>query len=283
MAANATALLRHLRRLASQHSIGAVSDSALLERFVRCRDEGAFSALVARHGPLVLRVCRRVLADAHTAEDAFQATFLVLARRAGAIRRRQRLAGWLHGVAYRVALKARTAETLRQGRETPSADLAPLDPRPDPLAELTARELLSVLDKEVQRLPEVYRLPVLLCCLEGHTQEEAARLLGWTAGSVRGRLERGRARLRDRLARRGLTLPAVLAVVGIGQGTASAGLPVALAGATVRAALAFAEVGGAPADAISVRVAALAEGGLKSMAAVQLKVGAALVLLTGVL
>jgi RNA polymerase sigma factor (sigma-70 family) len=283
MASNPAVLLRHLRRLASQHATDAASDPALLESFVRGRDERAFAALVARHGPMVLRVCRRVLADPHAAEDAFQATFLVLARRAGAIRRRQRLAGWLHGVAYRVARKARTAEALRQGREAPSADLAPPDPRPDPLAELTARELLGVLDEEVQRLPEVYRLPVLLCCLEGHTQEEAARRLGWTAGSVRGRLERGRARLRDRLARRGLTLPAALAVVGLGQGAASAGLSAALAGATVRAALAFAAAGGVPAGAISARVAALAEGGLKSMTAVKLKIGAALVLLTGVL
>src|SRR5438270_8946996 len=106
------------------------------------------------------------------------------------------------------------------------------DPQPEPLDRLTARELLAAVDEEVQRLPEVYRLPVLLCCLEGHAQEEAARLLGWTPDSLRGRLERGRARLRRRLARRGLTLPAALAAVGIGQAAASAALPAALAGAT---------------------------------------------------
>jgi RNA polymerase sigma factor (sigma-70 family) len=280
--ANPVTLVQHLHRLASGSQIAA-SDGQLLEQFVRRRDGAAFATLVARHGPLVLRVCRRLLADHHAADDAFQATFLVLARRAAAIRHPQRLAGWLHGVAYRVALKARTAETLRLGREAPAADLAPRDPHPDPLAQLTARELLALVDEEVQHLPEVYRLPVLLCCLEGHTLEEAARMLCWRPGSVRGRLDRGRARLRERLARRGLTLPAALAAAAIGQETASAGLPMMRADATVRAAMAFVVLDGTGAGTIPSRVMLLAEEGLKGMALSKVKLAAGLVLLSAVL
>jgi RNA polymerase sigma factor (sigma-70 family) len=274
------ALLRHLRRLVSRPCPDPAADAELLGRFVRRRDEVAFAALVERHGPMVLRVCRRVLADPHAAEDALQAVFVVLARRAADIRPREAVAGWLHGVAYRVARKARAADSRRRRREGPSAGLAPPDPRPDPLAELTVRELLTALDEEVQRLPRSYRLPVILCCLEGHTQEEASRLLGWTPGSVKGRLERGRARLRERLARRGLSLPAALAAVGVGQGAASAGLSATLAGATVRAA-AFA--GGAGASAIPDRVLALAEAGMRGMAVAKAKVTLGLVLLAGAL
>src|SRR5262249_26217231 len=162
--------------------------------------QAAFAELVARHGLMVLHACRRVLSDGHLAEDAAQATFLVLARKADTIRPPEALAGWLHGVACRVAKKARPA-----GGPQPPRPAVPPD-RPagggDPLAEVSARELLSVLDEEVRRLPEAYRLPVLLCCLEGLSQEEAARRLGWAAGSLRGRLERGRKRLLERLARR---------------------------------------------------------------------------------
>jgi RNA polymerase sigma factor (sigma-70 family) len=281
MAPRSAVLLRHLRRLASGPCTDPPADAELLERFVRCRDETAFAALVERHGPMVLRLCRRVLADPHAAEDALQAVFLVLARRAGAIRPGEALAGWLHGVAYRVARKAQAASRRRQ-REQPSADLAPPDPRPDPLAELTVRELLTALDEEVQRLPRAYRLPVILCCLEGHTQDEAARLLGWTPGSVRGRLERGRARLRERLARRGLSLSAALAAVGLGPGAASVGLSAALAG-KVRAAVAFAAGGGARVSAIPDRVLALAEAAMKGMAMTKAKLTLRLVLLAVVL
>src|SRR4051812_4155274 len=169
MPARLIRLLRHLHRLAAP----AVTepDAVLLARFARDRDEDAFAALVARHGPLVWRACRRVLGDLHAAEDAFQATFLVLARKAGSVGHPDALAGWLYGVARRVALKARSARPRL--REQGLADApAPADPHPDPLAEVTARELLAVLEDEVGRLPEVYRLPVLLCCLEGLSQEE---------------------------------------------------------------------------------------------------------------
>jgi RNA polymerase sigma factor (sigma-70 family) len=254
----------------------------LLDRFVRCRDEAAFTALVSRHGPLVLRLCRRLLQREHDVEDAFQATFLVLARRAVAVRCRDSLAAWLHGVAYRVASRVRAADA-RQQSKVPGAELTPPDPHPDPLDELTARELLAVVDEEVQRLPSAHRLPVVLCCLEGKSQEEAARLLGWTPGSVKGRLERGRARLRDRLARRGLTLPAALAAVAIGQGGASAPVSAALAGATVRAAVVFAAGGKVAGGVIPDRVAAPAEGAMKAMLTSKLKIAAGLVLAVCVL
>jgi RNA polymerase sigma factor (sigma-70 family) len=230
-------LLRHLRRLASGPAPGPASDAHLLERFIRRRDEDSFAALVGRHGPMVRGVCRRLLADAHTAEDCFQATFLVLARRDASVRPREALAAWLYGVARRVALKARSASARRPARPLPSGGLAPADPRPDPLDQLTARELLSALEEEVARLPEVHRLPVILCCLEGLCQEEAARRLGWTHGSVKGRLERGRARLRARLAKRGLSLPAVLAAACAGHAVTAGG---AAAVPLARAALAFA-------------------------------------------
>jgi RNA polymerase sigma factor (sigma-70 family) len=264
MAPTATQLLNYLRRLAAPPAPDLDTDAALLDRFARRRDETAFAQLVGRHGPMVLRLCRRVLGDAHAADDAFQATFLILSRQASAVRRPGALAAWLHAVAYRVALKARTAGQRRRLHETPAPDLTPPDPRPDPLEELTARELLTVLDEEVQRLPEVYRLPVLLCGLEGRTQEEAAAQLGWTPGSVRGRLERGRRQLHLRLARRGLSLSAALAAVELSRGAALA----------VPAVSAM----GAGAGAISVRAVALAEVALPGVAAVRLVVGMAAVL-----
>jgi RNA polymerase sigma factor (sigma-70 family) len=237
-------LLRCLRRLSAPSA--ADTDAVLLGRFAQRRDEDAFADLVARHGPMVLNVCRRVLGDAHAAEDAYQATFLVLARKAGSVRRPDALAGWLYGVASRVARKARSAGARR--REGALAGTPePPDPRPDPLAELTARDLLRVLEEEVQRLPEAYRLPVVLCCLEGLSQEEAARRLCWTAGAVKGRLERGRRRLRERLARRGLALSAALAVVEVTH-VGAAGVPALPAAAPAR-------------------VLALAEGALRSSTA----------------
>jgi RNA polymerase sigma factor (sigma-70 family) len=192
---------RCLRRLPT-----AAPDAALLRAYAADGDADAFRALVERHGPMVLRLCRRLLGDAHAAEDAFQATFLALARQAGSLRRPERLAAWLFGTARRVALKARVAEARRRRHEARAA------PRPaaDPHHELTARELLAALDEEVGRLPERYRLPLLLVYWQGLTQTEAAQMLGWSPSSVKGRLERGRARLADRLARRGFAPGAVL-------------------------------------------------------------------------
>jgi len=204
--------LKHLNRLTSGTELESLSDGALLARFVRENDNGAFSALVTRHGPMVYNACRRQLGNAHAAEDAFQATFLVLARKAATVNR-DSVAAWLHGVAGRIALNARRTARRHPVREDAlTADEAP-DTHTDPLSRISARELLQMLEEEVQRLPSDYRVAVVLCCMEGLSQEEAALRLGWTVGSVKGRLERGRARLRARLTRRGLTPPAVATVL----------------------------------------------------------------------
>jgi RNA polymerase sigma factor (sigma-70 family) len=200
----------------------AATDADLLRTYAIDRDADAFRALVARHGPLVLGVCRRILKDAHAAEDAFQATFLVLARRAGSVRRPEALAAWLFGVARRVALKARTSEHRRTKRESQPIEQSRHSQEPG--EELAARELLAALDADLLQLPSAYRVPLVLCYWQGLTQAEAARRLGWSAGAVKGRLERGRARLAERLRARGfaasdvrpilLTPAAVAAVPG---------------------------------------------------------------------
>jgi RNA polymerase sigma factor (sigma-70 family) len=274
MSDRAGRLIRQVRRLAHAGS-DPTSDAALLTRFVADQDQAAFAALVDRHGPMVLRTCRRTLGSLPDAEDAFQATFLVLARKAATVQPPAALAAWLHGVACRVALQAR-AGGARRARAVPLSECAPADPRLDPLAKLTVREALAILDEEVRRLPQTYRLPVILCCLEGLSQEETARQLGWTPGSVKGRLERGRSRLRDRLARRGLTLPSALALVGLGHG-ASAGLSAGLAATTVRLAAAFV-ASKTPAGVIPARVAALVQPILNGMTATRWKIGSALTL-----
>ncbi len=275
-------LTRFLSRLRHQAArTGGDSDAALLGRFAGLRDQDAFAALVARHGPMVFNVCRRVLGDAHDAEDAFQATFLVLARKAGALRRPGRLPGWLYGVAHRVALRARRSTARRPILAAPAEASEPLDPGPDPLAALTARDLLRALEEEVRALPRAYRLPVVLCCLEGLSQEEAARRLEWTAGSVKGRLERGRAWLRARLERRGLTLPAALAVAEASRGAARTGVPPALVAATTRAGAVFAADPGSAPGGVSPEAVALANRGLRAMSWSKLQAAVVLVAVAG--
>ena len=259
MAAHSEHLLRRVRNLVPRPA-DTSSEAELLDRFVRLHDEDAFAALVARHGPMVLGLCRRVLRDAHAAEDAAQATFLVLARRAAAIRRPETLAAWLHHTARNLALNHLRAEARRRQREQQCTRPVPAA-CPDPLDELTVRELLAIFDEEVQRLPERYRLPLIHCCLEGRTQEEAAGLLGWTPGSVKGRLERGRALLHSRLARRGLTLSAAL--MGL-EAVRGAGLPAGFAHAALRGVARF--TGSAGGAGLGQNVALLAEAGLRSAA-----------------
>jgi RNA polymerase sigma factor (sigma-70 family) len=203
-------------------------DAVLLRRFVDARDEPAFSELVRRYGGLVWRTARAAARDRASAEDAFQATFLALARHASAIRNPAALAGWLHRTAHRAAVRSRKSGA----RELPTS-FEPAAPQPDPLDQLSARELLAAIDEEVQALPETYRAVVLLCGVEGLSQEEAAKRLGWSAGSLKGRLERGRERLRERLDARGLTVPATLAGL-ITPGNASAA-PTKLIGSTLSA------------------------------------------------
>jgi RNA polymerase sigma factor (sigma-70 family) len=221
----------------------SATDADLVHRFVCDRDEGAFAALVDRHGPLVLGVARRVVGDEHTAEDVFQATFIMLARRARSLRQAAALPAWLHRTACNLARTAARARRRRYRAEARAVGRA----AGDPLDDLSSRELLAILDEELCQLPEAFRLPLMLCCLEGRSQEEAAAILGWTPGSVKGRLERGRKCLKDRLARRGLTF-AIAAGAPLLLGSPS--LAAALRQATLQAA-----IGGAP---LSAEVAALA-------------------------
>jgi RNA polymerase sigma-70 factor (ECF subfamily) len=207
------------------------TDSKLLRRFTAAGEEDAFAALVVRHGPLVLSVCRRLLGDVHDAEDAFQATFLLLARQAGSIRKPDSLASWLYGVAYRLAGKMRSETARRRLLEKRAAAPASADPA----AEVTWRELRTVLDEELNELPDHYRVTFLLCYEEGKTQDEAARQLGWPRGTLKRRLERARDLLRGRLLRRGITLSAALIALGLAPRAASAAVSASLVAATVKA------------------------------------------------
>ncbi len=205
------------------------SDAHLLGRFLSGGDAEAFSELVRRHGPMVLAACRRLLPDAHDVDDVFQATFLVLIRKAGSIRRREQLANWLYGVACRAALKVRTQNARRHGRERPLGDV-PVD---GDAAELVWRELRPLLDEELHRLPEKYRTPVVLCYLEGISKREAARRLGWPEGTLSIRLHRAREILRGRLTRRGVTLSVGVVVAALSECRALGAVPASLLTATV--------------------------------------------------
>jgi len=246
-------LLRHIHHLAGPCAAAEDSDRVLLQRFAARREEAAFAALVQRHGTLVLNVCRRLLRQEQDAEDVFQATFLLLARKAGSVRWRDTVAPWLHAVAHRLALKARTRAVRRRREEQRVAELRSTTTAED----LSWREAVGILEEELGRLPDRYRAPLLLCCWDGKTRDEAAQLLGWTVGSLKGRLERGRELLRRRLVRRGVALSAGLLAAGLARG----GVPAALADATVR--LALGAVSGA-AGIVPPAVAALADAALSA-------------------
>ncbi|HVK14080.1 MAG TPA: sigma-70 family RNA polymerase sigma factor, partial [Gemmataceae bacterium] len=201
-----TDVLRQLRANTGPEGADPASDRELLDGFASGRDQAAFERLVARHGPMVLDVCRRGLANEADAEDAFQATFLVLARKAGRIGWGELVANWLYGVARRTAARARVEAAKRRARE--SAAPSP-QASPDPLDRVTARELLDLLDEEISRVPVRYRGPLVACHLEGKTRDEAAEEFGWSLATLARRLERGRKLLGARLARRGLALAVV--------------------------------------------------------------------------
>jgi RNA polymerase sigma factor (sigma-70 family) len=254
------ALLRHLRQRTAPTP--ELSDGQLVGRFAAVRDEAAFEALLERHGPMVLNLCRSLLRDEHDAEDAFQATFLVLACKAGSIRKSRSVASWLYGVARRIALRAR-ARAARRRQET----LDRIDPAGPQTDSADLRELRWLLVEELQRLPEKYRAPLVLCYLEGKTNQAAARELGWPSGSMSTRLARGRELLRERLAAKGLPISAGLLTL-TATGTVRAVVPAPLFDSTVRAVALFAAGGTAPA-AVSV---ALAQGVLRAMTTAKLKV-----------
>jgi RNA polymerase sigma factor (sigma-70 family) len=274
--AQARPLIRHVRRLVAPHLAATATDPWLLERFAAERDEAAFAALVRRHGPAVLAVCRRVLRDPHLAEDAFQATFLVLARQAGSLRRPESLGAWLHGVACRTARKAGTAEARRRAVERRAAT-PPQARDPD---DLVWRDLRPVLDGAVNGLAERYRVPFVLHHLQGLAVAEVARRLGCPQGTVAARLARAREQLRGRLARRGLTLSAGALAAVLSQKAVAAWVPATLPAATARAAAAVAGEGMA-AGTVSATAADLAQGG-QAMLTAKVKAGAALLLIAAV-
>jgi RNA polymerase sigma factor (sigma-70 family) len=237
--------VRHLCTAASRDPAAVRTDAQLLACFVASRDESAFAELVGRYDGLVRTVCHNVLHNEEDAEEAAQATFLLLAHRASSLREPDVVAAWLHGVAYRTALRARRDNARRRDREA-RARAAPAEALRDPSAEASWRELQRFLDEELRRLPEKLRAPFVLCCLEGHGHREAARRLGWKTGTVSGRLDRARKVLRSRLARRGVSLSAVLCGLALLEGRGSSAVPVA---ETVAAALQFSgrPAGGGPA------------------------------------
>jgi RNA polymerase sigma factor (sigma-70 family) len=273
-------VLRSLRGVAAASA--AVPDAELVQRFAAVGDASAFELLVWRHGPMVLGVCRRVLRQEQDAEDAFQAAFLALARKAGSVGRRGSVGGWLYRVAHRIALDARERAARRRHRERAAGRRAEAAGVPDPAAEAGGRELWRVLDDELGRLPERCREAFVLCCLEGRSGPEAARELGCAAKAVESRLARARARLRAGLARRGLLPPAVLTAAALCPATAKAGLPPPLVAAALRT-VALAGGRAATGAAVSAHVLSLTEGVLRTMLVSKLKAVGAVVLAAGVI
>jgi RNA polymerase sigma factor (sigma-70 family) len=271
-------VLRHLRRAVLGPDGGQQTDGDLLRSFLDQRDETAFAALVRRHGPMVLGVCRRVLHNGHDAEDAFQATFLVLVRKAAAIVPREMVGNWLHGVAYRTATKARTMAAKRQALERKAGP----PPEQQAAADPVWRDLQPLLDRELHQLPDKYRVPVVLCDLEGKTRTEAARQLGWPEGTLSWRLASARALLAKRLARRGVALSAGALALLLSQ-QASACVPAPLLVAAVKSATLSAAGQALVPGLISPEVAALTQGVLQTMYWTRLKIMLALSLAVGVL
>jgi RNA polymerase sigma factor (sigma-70 family) len=267
-------LVRRLRRLVEAHSTKNFSDAQLLEQFVRTRDEAAFAGLMCRHGGLVWHVCRQVLHHEQDAEDAFQACFLVLALKAASLHREQGLGNWLYGVAYRVAMNAKRKAARRQAHESRKAAAAP-PTLPDALA---LQELQSGLLEEIHRLPEKYRVPLVLCGLEGKSKSEAARELGWKEGTVSGRLARARRMLAGRLARRGVLLSAAWAATTVSAESGAAVIPTTLVKATAEAARQLAGGQALTTGIVSNPVATLVKEALKTMSATRLKLALTFVL-----
>jgi RNA polymerase sigma factor (sigma-70 family) len=266
-------VIRGLRRAVGPAGGGGLTDADLLRRWVAGRDEGAFEALLWRHAAAVLGVCRRVLGDAHEAEDAAQATFLTLARKAAAIGRRQAVAAWLYSVAYRAALRAQSRRPRTVVQSPRDLGTVPARPDEDP----AWRDLRPVLDEEIGRLPAKYRAPFVLCHVEGRTNEEAARELGCPVGTVLSRLARARQRLRARLTRRGVTLTAAALAAALAGESAAAAVPGVLVRGAVRAAV-LAAAGKGLAGVVSTEVVALTEGVVRAMLLTKVKVAGAVVL-----
>jgi RNA polymerase sigma factor (sigma-70 family) len=273
MATQMSELVQYLRRAMLRQDGAGLTDGQLLERFVAERDEAAVAALVRRHGPMVWGVCLRVLGNHHDAEDAFQATFLVLVRRAETIAPRERVGNWLYGVAHRTALKARALLAKQRTREKQMAALPEIGVESQQLR----HDLHLVLDQELSRLPNKYRVAIVLCDLEGRSRTEAARQLGVPPGTLASQLTRGRALLARRLTRHGLALSGGMLVAALAEQTVACPPPFAMA-ATIKAVTAVAAGQAASTGAVSVHAAALTEGMVKTMTLSKIKIATGLLL-----
>jgi RNA polymerase sigma factor (sigma-70 family) len=270
-------VIHHLRKAVLALDGAELTDGQLLESYITRRDETAFETLVRRHGPMVYGVCRRSLGNPHDAEDAFQATFLVLVRKAESVVPREMVASWLYGVARTTAQRSRAIAARRRVRERqvlkmPEPATAPHDPWND---------LRSVLDRELQHLPEKYRVPIIVCDLEGHSIKEAARRLCWPQGTLAGRLARARALLARRLGRHGLQVTAAALAALLAENVASAGVPARAVAAMLEAVRSFA-AGPAVSGAISIQVASLTQGVLNTMLLTKIKTVTTVVLLCAI-
>jgi RNA polymerase sigma factor (sigma-70 family) len=248
-------LSRFLHRLKRQMAAETLRDQSdqLVARFLACQDEAVFEVLLRRHGPMVYRVCWRVLQHSQDTEDVFQVVFLLLARKLRTVRNRDSLASWLHGVAHRAALKARAQAARRRQREERVCASGPAVP-PD---ETTWRELRAVLDAELNQLPEKWRLPLILHYLEGRTQDETARHLGWSKSTLVRRLGEARAALRRRLTRSGIVWPAAFSALLVSECATPAAVPPELVGSTVDAVAGTTAGKAAAAGLVSAKVLAL--------------------------
>lgn len=257
-------------------STGVLTDGQLLGRFAASGEEAAFAELVRRHGPMVLRVCQRVLGHAADAEDAFQATFIVLARKAKSIRRPELLGNWLYGVAYRVARKLGTGARRRQSRERHLVDVVANQGSRD--ADLAWQDVQPVLDEEVNRLPDKYRVPLVLCCLEGQTNAQVADGLHCSERTVERRLADARELLRQRLTRRGLAVTGAVLAAALAPNAAAAAVPATLATTAIQAA----GVAVAGKAVVATPAMVLADGAIKAMTVAKLKVAGAALLVASV-
>ncbi len=264
-----------LGRLFDSGTVTGLSEAQLLERFLVHRDESAFEAILHRHGPMVLGVCRRILDDPHDVADAFQTTFLILVKKARSIRDRDVLGTWLYGVARRVAVRAKVNARCRRTRERTEAEgLDVQQPRGD---RLEATELRALIDDELERLPSRYRQPIILCDLEGQTHEQAAALIGCPVGTVKSRLSRGREQLRSRLVRRGVAPSAALLASTLAADAAQA-VPVEWINQTLQAAVTLAAGNAVAAGTFSAGVVTLWKGVVRSMFLAKLNYAAAAVM-----
>jgi RNA polymerase sigma factor (sigma-70 family) len=268
-------IVQHIRRMVLRDPHG-LTDGQLLDAFLLQNDEAAFEALVRRHGPMVLAICRRVLRNQHDAEDAFQASFLVLIRRAASIAKPELLGNWLYGVAYRTAIKSRIASSRRRAKEKQLAGL----PRREPPAEGILEDLLALLDQELHRMPEKYRAPVVLCDLQGLSRKEAARKLDWPIGTLSWRLATARKMLAQRLTRQGLALGEGALAIALSSDAGSAAVPPSLVASTVKAGMLAATGAALPAGIVSAAVVSLTEGVVQAMFWSKLKIG--MVVLLGI-